>query len=180
MGQAKSLSIGRKASRFVSESIAARAPYPGARALDLACGTGRHAIQLSERGYRVTGADLNQFHLNRARAAGHSTWPCVIDCVRLDANRALPFKDAVFDLAIIVHFTRPGLIQEVGRTLRSRGLLIYETFGAQGQNWLQLPPRRELEEDMRAAGIEPIWQKIRPAGPVGQVVTAKIFAQKGG
>lgn len=32
---------------------------PGARVLDLGCGTGRHAIELASRGFRVTGVDLS-------------------------------------------------------------------------------------------------------------------------
>lgn len=35
--------------------------------LDAGCGTGRHAIELSKRGYRVTGVDLSENQLERAR-----------------------------------------------------------------------------------------------------------------
>jgi 2-polyprenyl-3-methyl-5-hydroxy-6-metoxy-1,4-benzoquinol methylase len=35
--------------------------------LDIGCGTGRHAIELARRGYRVTGMDLSPSQLNRAR-----------------------------------------------------------------------------------------------------------------
>lgn len=40
---------------------------PGARVLDLACGYGRHAIPLAERGYDLTGYDLSPVFLDRAR-----------------------------------------------------------------------------------------------------------------
>ncbi len=36
--------------------------------LDIGCGTGRHAIELARRGYTVTGADLSESMLNKARA----------------------------------------------------------------------------------------------------------------
>jgi 2-polyprenyl-3-methyl-5-hydroxy-6-metoxy-1,4-benzoquinol methylase len=36
--------------------------------LDLGCGTGRHSIELTRRGYKVTGADLSDAMLERARA----------------------------------------------------------------------------------------------------------------
>src|SRR5688500_20201661 len=39
---------------------------PGAAILDLACGHGRHAIELARRGYRVTGFDLSEPSLERA------------------------------------------------------------------------------------------------------------------
>ncbi len=41
-------------------------PFPGARILDLACGAGRHSIELARRGYDVVGVDLSQDLLDRA------------------------------------------------------------------------------------------------------------------
>lgn len=37
------------------------------RILDIGCGTGRHAIELARRGYQVTGFDLSEGQLRRAR-----------------------------------------------------------------------------------------------------------------
>jgi len=34
--------------------------------LDVGCGTGRHAIELTKRGYTVTGIDFSESQLNRA------------------------------------------------------------------------------------------------------------------
>jgi 2-polyprenyl-3-methyl-5-hydroxy-6-metoxy-1,4-benzoquinol methylase len=39
----------------------------GCRILDVGCGTGRHAIELARRGYTVTGIDLSESMLARAR-----------------------------------------------------------------------------------------------------------------
>ena len=38
-----------------------------ARILDIGCGTGRHSIELSKRGYTVTGIDLSESMLKRAK-----------------------------------------------------------------------------------------------------------------
>jgi 2-polyprenyl-3-methyl-5-hydroxy-6-metoxy-1,4-benzoquinol methylase len=35
--------------------------------LDIGCGTGRHAIELTKRGYNVTGVDLSENQIKRAR-----------------------------------------------------------------------------------------------------------------
>ena len=42
---------------------------PPARALDLACGAGRHSVALAQRGYSVTGVDRNVAWIKQARAA---------------------------------------------------------------------------------------------------------------
>lgn len=35
--------------------------------LDVGCGTGRHAIELTKRGYKITGIDRSESQLERAR-----------------------------------------------------------------------------------------------------------------
>jgi len=47
--------------------LRAMQPDPGATVLDLACGHGRHAIELARRGLRVTGVDLSPGLLDVAR-----------------------------------------------------------------------------------------------------------------
>src|SRR4029453_7868966 len=67
---------------------------PRGDALDAACGTGRHARYLRDRGHRVTGVDLSPEMLAVARAA----LPDVE--LREGALTALPFADHTFDLAV--------------------------------------------------------------------------------
>ncbi len=69
----------------------------GERVLDVACGYGRHAVNLALRGHRVVGLDLNAYFLGlaarRASEAGASA-----QFVRGDM-RVLPFR-AAFDAAV--------------------------------------------------------------------------------
>jgi SAM-dependent methyltransferase len=53
---------------FIEESIGVAR---GAMVLDLACGTGRHAIELTQRGYHVVGFDLSLAMLARAADEAH-------------------------------------------------------------------------------------------------------------
>jgi 2-polyprenyl-3-methyl-5-hydroxy-6-metoxy-1,4-benzoquinol methylase len=69
------------------------------RILDIGCGTGRHAIELSKRGYNVTGIDLSESQLARAKEKAEKQ--CVkVDFLKYDA-RELPFEKE-FDLAIML------------------------------------------------------------------------------
>lgn len=67
--------------------------------LDVGCGTGRHAIELTKRGYAVTGIDLSESMLARAREKA-AAQGLTIDFQRHDA-RDLPFQ-AQFDAAIMI------------------------------------------------------------------------------
>ena len=67
--------------------------------LDVGCGTGRHSIELSKRGYTVTGIDLSESQLARAREKAKSA-NLTIDFRKQDA-RDLPFN-AEFDVAMML------------------------------------------------------------------------------
>ena len=67
--------------------------------LDVGCGTGRHAIELTKRGYNVTGIDLSESQLKRAREKAEADGVS-IDFRCCDA-RNLPF-DGEFDVAIML------------------------------------------------------------------------------
>ena len=67
--------------------------------LDVGCGTGRHAIELTKRRYDVTGVDLSESQLKRAKEKAVASG-LTIDFQRQDA-RNLPFNDE-FDVAIML------------------------------------------------------------------------------
>jgi len=67
--------------------------------LDIGCGTGRHSIELAKRGYKVTGVDLSQSQLQRAREKAREA-NVKVEFVQKDA-RNLQF-DNCFDTAIML------------------------------------------------------------------------------
>jgi ubiquinone/menaquinone biosynthesis C-methylase UbiE len=98
---------------------------PPARILDVGCGTGRLARQLSRGLARshVTGCDLSRGMLRQAKARRRS-----IDLVRGDAQR-LPFADACFDAAVSTDafhlFPDPeAVLVDLHRVLAARGRLL--------------------------------------------------------
>lgn len=67
--------------------------------IDIGCGTGRHSIELAKRGYTVTGIDLSESQLERAREKAKAK-NLQVDFQKRDA-RQLPFKEE-FDLAMLI------------------------------------------------------------------------------
>ena len=96
---------------------------PAARALDAACGTGRHADFLAARGHRVAGVDRSPAMLAHARARVPQATLAVGSLV------ALPIADASVDVAVcalaLMHLPelRPA-VAELARVLRPGGVLV--------------------------------------------------------
>lgn len=106
----------------------------GGRILDLACGAGRHSIELARRGYEVTGYDLSEDLLRHARADAKRA-KATVAFVRGDM-RDLRYR-AVFD-AVINMFSSFGYFEDVeddrkvlagiSRALKPRGKFLLERF----------------------------------------------------
>jgi len=67
--------------------------------IDIGCGTGRHSVELAKRGYKVTGIDLSESQLARAKEKAKAQ-NLQIDFQKHDA-RKLPFENE-YDLAIML------------------------------------------------------------------------------
>jgi SAM-dependent methyltransferase len=78
---------------------------PG-RALDLACGAGRHAIWLAERGWQVTGVDFSEVALDQARELAHERG-VQVDWVLADLLDYEPEVGA-FDLVLVLFLHLPA------------------------------------------------------------------------
>lgn len=107
----------------------------GKTILDIGCGTGRHAVELARRGYRVTGVDLSASQLARAREKAAEAGVSV-DFRQGDAC-ALDFPP-VFDLGIMIcegafplqetDERNFAILQGAGRALRPGGKLVMTTL----------------------------------------------------
>lgn len=69
----------------------------GSRILDMGCGTGRHAVLLAQRGYRVTGVDISSGMLAQARQAASDA---EVDVEWIQADAATWEADRLYDAAI--------------------------------------------------------------------------------
>jgi len=89
--------------RFLVEEVAGLAP---ARALDLACGEGRNALWLAERGWRVTAVDFSAVGLEKARRLA-SERGLELLLVEADVVEWEP-PVASFDLVIVMYLHLPA------------------------------------------------------------------------
>jgi ubiquinone/menaquinone biosynthesis C-methylase UbiE len=121
--------------------------------LDIGCGTGRHAIELARRGYRVTGVDLSPSQLARAHAKAVAAGVTVN--FQLADARALPFENE-FGVALILceggfslmetDEMNYHILEGAARALRDGGKLILTALSA------LLPLHRSLQESLNQGG----------------------------
>ncbi|MCP4650191.1 MAG: class I SAM-dependent methyltransferase [PVC group bacterium] len=103
--------------------------------LDIGCGTGRHSIELSKRGYSVIGIDLSESQLEHAKEKA-STQSLKIDFQKHDARN--PHFSNEFDLAIMLCEGGFSLMEtdemnflilkNAANALKSNGKLIFTTL----------------------------------------------------
>ena len=107
----------------------------GARVLDVACGHGRHSLELARRGFRVTGVDLSPRSIELAREAAASEG---LDATFVERDaRELDFY-AEFDASINLFTSVLGyfdeeadnrrVVEAVARALRPGGSFLVDTI----------------------------------------------------
>lgn len=102
-------------------------PVADLEALDLGCGTGRHALRLAAMGARVTALDFSEGMLAQARAKAEGLPMAHPTAFRVhDLREALPCPDAAFDLAVsglvLEHLPDlEGFFREIRRVLHPGG-----------------------------------------------------------
>lgn len=130
------------------------APLPNRRILDIGCGPGTLAKQLSEDGASVVGIDPGAAALEQARAA--------VPGARFEkaSGEALPFPDASFDGAVMLnalhHVPNPAAaLAEAARVLVPGGCLVVVEPLAAGSFFEALRPIED-ETAVRAAAQDAI------------------------
>ncbi|MBK8337241.1 MAG: class I SAM-dependent methyltransferase [Sterolibacteriaceae bacterium] len=96
---------------------------PGAKALDLACGGGRHSRLLAARGAQVTAVDRDA-----AAIAALAGVPGVRALCADVENGPWPLVDVRFDAIVVTNYLHRALFPHLRGCLGAGALLIYETF----------------------------------------------------
>jgi tellurite methyltransferase len=112
-------------SRFLKRAIEMVTP---GRALDIACGAGRNALMLAEKGWRVTAVDASREGLALARTRALES-NLSIDFVNADLERGeFQIAPEAFDLIADILYLQRNLFAQVRRGLRPGGLFVAEIY----------------------------------------------------
>ncbi len=113
-----------RANRFLTAAAAEIAP---GRALDVACGEGRNAVWLAERGWQVTGIDFSDVGLGKAAELAEQRG-VTVEWVCADLHEYAPPAEA-FDLVAILylHLSADGrrrVLEQAARAVAPDGVLL--------------------------------------------------------
>lgn len=139
----------------------------GGRVLDVACGGGRNAVFLAERGYRVTAVDRDLGSSAGVRDTPGVTW------LEYDLESGdWPFEAGIWQGVVVINYLHRPLFQHLIASLAAGGALIYATF-AHGQQRFGRPhdPRHllmpgELLEAARGRLRVVAYEDVEEVGPV--------------
>lgn len=167
---------------------------PDQKVLDLACGVGRHSLELARRGFRhVTGLDFTQAYLKEATLkAKHEGLK--VEFVHGDM-KDLPFADSSFD-AVYNFYTSFGyfaneldnerVIKEVARVLKPGGRFLldvvhrdYIVRNFQARGWSEHDGEFVLEErrfDLATSRNECTWLYVGKRGRTERPVSLRMYS----
>src|SRR5262249_25324382 len=144
--RAAAANAGPEPASFVRELLPL---LPRGPALDLACGTGRHAVLLAERGQPVCAIDGSEVALELLAARARESRVAVrrseslgpesvsrsgIDLLHADLE-GLTLPPGRFALVLCVHYLQRSLFAQIERSLASGGMLLFETFTRAQLEW---------------------------------------------
>jgi tellurite methyltransferase len=116
---------------------------PRGAALDVACGSGRHALFLAQRGWHVTAVDGSRVALERVQEAARQ------ESVTATVRRSVAEKPRAknsgievvhgdlehtylpanrYDVIVCIHYLQRSLFPQFAAALRAGGMLLMETF----------------------------------------------------
>ena len=153
---------------------------PG-RALDVACGAGRNALFLAEKGFAVTAVDISRVGLDHgARRAKERSLSISWQQADLEGFQLPP---GAYDLIVNINFLQRSLIPQIKSALITGGHVIFETYSVDQRaighpkNPSYLLAHNELLEHFRDFRV--LYYREGKFADAGELsFRAGIFAQK--
>jgi SAM-dependent methyltransferase len=130
---------------------------PGARILDLGCGSGKILSRIARPNDTAIAGDIDFSLLQAAQVRG--TTP-----IRTDFDGALPFSDGSLDAALIIdaleHTESPlRIVGELHRVLRAKGILIVFTPPYDSHTWIAAEKLHNTITRRRSDHISPFTRE---------------------
>jgi SAM-dependent methyltransferase len=149
------------------------------KALDLACGGGRHAYLLAAVGLDVTAVDRDDAKIvvirDMAERLGFQIEAKALD---LEVDR-VDLGESIYDLILGVHYLHRPLFPAILRAIRPGGLLLYETFTVdQAQRGKPTNPAYLLEHGELPRLVAPLEILRKREGEFDGRMIASIAARK--
>ena len=134
--------------RALRRALAIAAISPGARFLDVGCGTGRWVRRYTELGFSPVGVDAT-FGMLRIARSHQASVPLLVGMAQ-----SLPFSDSVFDclsdITVVQHISydlQSTALREMVRVLKPGGrMILLELTRGQGSHIFPRPPRDWISE----------------------------------
>jgi SAM-dependent methyltransferase len=149
-------------------------------ALDVACGRGRHALWLAERGLTTLAVDRDADAVRELNELARSRQLPLRAEVRDLEGHARPFLGASFDLIVVVHYLHRPLFPALIEALAPGGILLYETFTrAQAARGKPTNPAFLLEPGELLELVRPLDVLVSREGDYDGRMIASVIARRG-
>jgi len=176
-------------SRFVVQQLHR---LPKGRALDVACGSGRHTLYLASHGFEVEAIDRDTEQLAKLAAAAKQRHLSQVTVKQVDLERATDerpeFPANAYDTIVVCFYLHRPLFPWLVDALKPNGVLVYETFTIENYARHRHPRRWEfclaqnellrLTSSLRVLSYDEGEHEGSPG--MGSVFTAQLVAQKSG
>jgi 2-polyprenyl-3-methyl-5-hydroxy-6-metoxy-1,4-benzoquinol methylase len=99
---------------------------PCGRALDIACGKGRNALFLAERGFSVVAIDISAVALDEARRRAAER-NLTVSWQQADLE-GIQLRESAYDLVVNFNYLQRSLIPQIKAGLKTGGHVVFETY----------------------------------------------------
>ncbi len=113
--------FGKEAAAYLRTKIR---KLPVGEALDIAMGEGRNAVYLAKKGFQVTGVDLSEVAVRKAKLLAHEQ-SVQIRTVIADLNQ-YQIRPQTYDLIVNIQYLQRNLAPQIQAGLKPGGYLVFE------------------------------------------------------
>lgn len=153
----------------------------GGRALDVACGRGRHALLLASAGFSVDAVDLEPARTGSLSVTAQNLeLPVQVRYMDLEAGGSVDLGHDLYELILVTRYLHRPLFPALAHALKPGGLLLYETFTvAQAKNGHPTNPDFLLEPGELPLLVAPLQVVRQREGEADGAELAAVAARKG-